>query len=291
MDFFNQSRDVVRRLESEIEFAELFAKLQKKNTWDKMVIKAAAVLAAAVKTENLKELKKAAGEIESLLAPVGKIAKKYTCWCVGHGHMDMNWMWNWAETVAATNDMFITVLKLMEEFPEFRFSQSQTSVYEIARKYNPELFARIKQRVAEGRWEITASEWVEGDKNLASGESLVRHMLYTRRYMAEHFGLTPDDVSIAWNPDTFGHAHTIPMIYTRGGVQRYYMCRGGESPKPPVFWWSGPDGSRLLVNLEHTWYNDTLGPHNIKGLLSFCEKTGLKDWMLVYGIGDHGGGP
>ncbi|HPS53781.1 MAG TPA: glycoside hydrolase family 38 C-terminal domain-containing protein, partial [Phycisphaerae bacterium] len=203
----------------------------------------------------------------------------------------MNWMWTWPETVAATNDMFITVLKLMEEFPEFCFSQSQASVYEITREYNPALFSKIKSRIAEGRWEVTASEWVEGDKNLPSGESLVRHLLYTRRYMAENFGLKPEDVSISWNPDTFGHACTIPMIYTRGGVSRYYMCRGGETPKPPIFWWQGADGSRLLVNLEHTWYNDVIGPHNIKGLLSFCEKTGLNDWMLVYGVGDHGGGP
>lgn len=291
MKYTSASEKLVRRLESEIAFSENFTRLTRKTSWKKLTAKAAEIFDTALKVESLAALEKACKEIETVLAPVGKAAKEYTCWCVGHGHMDMNWMWNWAETVSATNDMFVTVLKLMDEFPEFRFSQSQTSVYEIMRKYNPTLFKKIQARVAEGRWEITASEWVEGDKNLASGESLARHMLYTRRYMAEHFGLKPENISIAWNPDTFGHAHTIPMIYTRGGVKRYYMCRGGEASKPAIFRWQSSDGSQLLVNLEHTWYNDSIGTHNVNGLLSFCEATGLKDWMLVYGVGDHGGGP
>jgi alpha-mannosidase len=288
---FAESEAIVRRLNSEIEFSQGLAERLQEKSWGPLIEKAGSMLDAAAASESLPTLQETMREIEALLAPIGAVAKTYTCHCVGHGHMDMNWMWNWPETVSATNDMFITVLKLMEEFPGFCFSQSQVSVYEIVRKYNPDLFEQIKARVAEGRWEVTASEWVEGDKNLASGESLTRHLLYSRRYMAEHFGLRPEEVSVAWNPDTFGHALTIPMIYSRGGVSQYYMCRGGETERPPIFWWRSPDGSRLLVNLEHTWYNDVLGPHNVKGLLSFNEQTGLKDWMLVYGVGDHGGGP
>lgn len=287
------AKQPVDRFDAEVEFAEGLNKLQgpASGRWLKLIEQARAIVDKAIASGKVNRLKNAVRQAEEILSPIGKAAKKYTVHCVGHAHIDMNWMWSWPETVAVTNDTFTTVLKLMEEFPDFYFSQSQASVYEIVREHNPELFERIKQRVAEGRWEITASQWVEGDKNLASGESLTRHLLYTRRYMKKHFGLEPEDVPLDWEPDTFGHAHTIPTIISRGGVARYYMCRGGSDDKPPVFWWQGPDGSRILVNLDCTWYNDHISPHNVKGLLSFCEKTGLKNWMLVYGVGDHGGGP
>ncbi|MBN1553725.1 MAG: alpha-mannosidase [Phycisphaerae bacterium] len=283
----------LERFASELEFADGLNRLQGPagGGWDKLIAKAYSHVTAAVAVGKVDRIPKAVREAEELLSPIGKAGKKYTAHCVGHAHIDMNWMWGWAETVAATNDTFLTVLQLMDEFPDFCFTQSQASVYEIMRKHNPEAFERIRARVAEGRWEIAAPTWVEGDKNLVSGESLTRHLLYTRRYMKEHFDLAPEDSPLDWAPDTFGHAATIPSILTRGGVTRYYMCRGGAFDKPPVFWWEGPDGNRILVNLEHTWYHDALGSHNIKGLLAFCEKTKLRDWMLVYGIGDHGGGP
>jgi alpha-mannosidase len=194
------------------------------------------------------------------------------------------------ETVAVTNDTFTTVLRLMDEFPDFRFTQSQASVYEIARRYNPALFEKIKARVAEGRWEVVASQWVEGDKNLVSGESIARHLLYTRRFMQDELGLKPEDVR-STGRRTPSAARTIPTLVSRGGVTRYYMCRGGREEKPPVFWWRGPDGSRILVNLETTWYLKAVGPENASALLAFAAKTGLRDWMNVYGVGDHGGGP
>jgi alpha-mannosidase len=93
---------------------------------------------------------------EAVLAPVGKVAKKYAIHCVGHAHIDMNWMWSWPESVATTNDTFLTVLKLMDEFPDFCFTQSQASVYALIRDYNPALLERIRRRAAEGRWEVAA---------------------------------------------------------------------------------------------------------------------------------------
>lgn len=259
--------------------------------WEDLIVRAERILAPALTGGSRKDLEDALAEAEAALSPIGAVAKQHTIHCVGHGHIDMNWMWGWPETVAVTNDTFLTVLKLMDEFPDLTYSQSQASVYEIARVYNPELFERIKERVKEGRWEISASHWVEGDRNLASGESLTRHLLYTRRFMKEHFGLEPEDILIDWSPDTFGHANTIPTIDVRGGVRHYYLCRPGATPRPAVFWWQGPDGSRVLVNRETVWYNSELAPQSVNALLEFREKTGLKDWMQVYGVGDHGGGP
>jgi len=284
---------LAERFLAEMEFAEGLLRLHpgRRKRWQRPIGEAWRRVADVVAAGRLDWLAKAVSDAEKTLAPVGKLAKTYTIHCVGHAHIDMNWMWSWPETVAVTGDTFLTVLKLMEEFPDFCFTQSQASVYAIAKDYLPELFEQVRRRVAEGRWEIAAVHWVEGDKNLASGESLARHMLYTRRFVAESFGLSPEEVPLDWEPDTFGHAATIPAIVSRGGVRRYYLCRGGKFAKPPVFRWKGPDGSEILVNLETTWYNDHLGTHNAPAMLAFCEKTGLRDWMCVYGVGDHGGGP
>lgn len=285
-------RHLNERFHAQAEFARRLAALEgdAASGWDSLIRRAESVMDAA-QDSSREGLCSALSEAEAIMAPIGDAARQHTVHCVGHGHIDMNWMWSWPETVAVTNDTFTTVLKLMDEFPGFTYSQSQVSVYEIARKYSPELFERIQARVKEGRWEITASHWVEGDRNLASGESLARHLLYTRRFMAEHFGLAPEDVPIDWCPDTFGHARTIPTIDARGGVTRYYLCRPGAAPRPPVFWWQGPDGSRILVYRDLTWYNGAITPAAALNLLEFREKTGLKDWMRVYGVGDHGGGP
>lgn len=284
---------LVERIQSEIDFSRQLLKLHPEKTgeWKNLISEASEIISSSLQLSQKQEFVKAVFKAEEILSPIGSVAKTYTIRCVGHAHIDMNWMWAWPETVAVTNDTFTTVLRLMDEFPDFYFTQSQGSVYALIKKYNSELFEKIKKRVAEGRWEIAAVHWVEGDKNLASGESLARHLLYTRQFMKNNFGLEPEDLPLDWEPDTFGHAHTIPSIVSRGAVKYYYLCRGGKDEKPPIFWWQAPDGSRVLVNLETTWYISTIGPHNAFELLDFVEKTGLKDWMKVYGVGDHGGGP
>ena len=239
-------------------------------------------------------------EAEAILAPVGEAAKAYEVHCCGHAHIDMNWMWSWPETVSVTYDTFSTMDKLMDEFPEFHFSQSQASVYHLTQRYAPELWERVKQRVAEGRWEVTASQWVEGDKNLASGEILCRHLLYTRRWVQENLGLPYDKVKIDWECDTFGHCWTLPGILARGGVTRYYhhrasgpRLRGMSSGElSQLFWWEGKDGSRLLTfDDSANGYNCEITPHMTHLLFALEKHTGLKRMLWIYGVGDHGGGP
>jgi alpha-mannosidase len=226
---------------------------------------------------------------EEVLAPIGQAAKAYTLLCVSHAHIDMNWQWSWPETVAVTNDTFRTMLTLMEEFPEFIFTQSQASVYDLIERYNPAMFDAIRQRVGEGCWEVTASQWVEGDKNMSSGESLSRHLLYARAYFQEKFGLAPEDVEIDFEPDTFGHPATLPTILTKGGVKYYYHCRGSHGPH--LYWWIGPDDSRLLALNDIVWYMCAIGPEIADPLIEFSQATGLKFKTVLYGVGDHGGGP
>jgi alpha-mannosidase len=95
-------------------------------------------VAAASALPDVREFFRAVSEAETILAPIGRVAKTYTVHCAGHAHIDMNWMWSWPETVAVTIDTFLTVLKLMEEFPTIRFSQSQGAVYAILEEHRPD---------------------------------------------------------------------------------------------------------------------------------------------------------
>ena len=288
----------VARIEAELAFARELCVFHpgKAKEWYPLIAKAADRVARAGGEGGVASIREAVADAERTLAPLGKAAKTYTIHCVGHAHIDMNWMWSWPETVGLTVDTFGTVLRLMEEYPGFRFSQSQASVYAILEKYRPDLLAQVARRVKEGRWEVTASHWVECEKNLAGPESLCRHMLYTRRYMHKLFGLTPEDVPIDWAPDTFGHPATMPTYLAHAGVKYLYMHRPGTLTlkKHWLFWWQGPDGSRVLVRNDsraRAGYNGSITPDMMVEALSSWKETGLKDSMFVYGVGDHGGGP
>lgn len=295
----------LRRADLQLAFAHaLAAALPAAQTkgWGERIGRAEAMLAdpvlAAARPSGLEAAVRA---MEDELLPIGQAAKTYTLYCVGHGHIDMNWMWSWPETVSATHDTFASVLSLMRQFPDLTYSQSQASVYVIAERYFPAMFTEIQQRVREGRWEVTAAHWVEGDKNIASGESLCRHLLHARRFCQDKFGLSPEDVPVDWEPDTFGHALSIPTFLAQGAVKYYYSCRQGSGfgharigeARPPLFWWEAPDGSRVLVNRETTWYNSyvNIGENIALPLAEFVKQTGLHHWLNVYGIGNHGGGP
>lgn len=280
------------RLMAEVRFATKLARQTngKEGEWLALVGRALDLLETALSSPGPIDIAAVVQEAESLLAPIGDEAKTYTIHCCGHGHIDMNWMWSWPETVSVTIDTFETMDRLMDEFPDFHYSQSQISVYRLTQKYCPELWDRIKARVREGRWEVTAAHWVEGDKNLASGEILCRHLLYSRRWLAETLDLPCDSLKIDWEPDTFGHAWTLPGFLARAGITRYYHHRAGAGHR--LYWWEGKDGSRVLAYDDYpVGYNCDIAPYMADHLLSFARETGLKDMMWVFGVGDHGGGP
>jgi alpha-mannosidase len=297
---------LLRRAEVQLSFANTFATLLPERAeaegWHNLLTEAKHLLESLDSSATVEKLQEAITQAEMVLQPLGKAAKEYRVHCVGHGHIDMNWMWSWQETTSTTFDTFQSVLNLMREYPELTYSQSQASVYALVEKYFPAMFREIQERVKEGRWEITAVHWVEGDKNISSAESLCRHILYTRRYIAAKFGLEPEDVPLDWEPDTFGHANTTPTVLAQAGVKFYYSCRTGggfdhavvgQFPRPRLFWWQGPDGSRILVNRESTWYNSyvNIGENIALPAVEFWRETGLQDWLNIYGIGNHGGGP
>ncbi len=228
---------------------------------------------------------------EEKMSTLSSAAKAYELICVSHSHIDMNFLWGYDETVSIVLNTFRTMLDLLEEYPEFIFSQSQAAAYHIVQQYDIEMLEEIKKRVKEGRWEITASTWVEADKNLPTGESLSRQILYTKKYLTEIFNIEEDTLNIDFEPDTFGHSLNIPEILANGGVKYYYYCRGKNDKENSLFKWVSPSGKAVIAYKEPHWYDSRIEASMVNSIPEFCEKTGFPAMMKVYGVGDHGGGP
>ena len=231
--------------------------------------------------------------------------KQFSIAAVGNSHIDMAWLWPWTETVEVVRNTFGTALQLMREYPDFKFTASTAQAYEWIEEKYPAMFQEIQQRVKEGRWEVIGGMWVEPDLNMPDGESLVRQVLYGKRYFQQKFG---KDINIGWNPDSFGYNWQLPQIYKRSGIDYFVTQKllwASEFTKFPyrLFWWQAPDGSRLLTYFPSDYANQidpqkmardsaTYGPMMWKyngGTNS--APAGSLDMMYLYGVGDHGGGP
>ncbi|MGA8222308.1 MAG: hypothetical protein WB780_11690, partial [Candidatus Acidiferrales bacterium] len=174
---------------------------------------------------------------------------------VGNSHIDMAWLWPWTETVEVVRNTFRSVLDLMREYPDFKFTMSSARAYEWMQEKYPDLFHEIEQRVKEGRWEVIGGMWVEPDLNMPDGESLVRQILVGKRYFEKNFGV---DVKIGWNPDSFGYNYQLPQIYKKSGMdyfvtQKLLWAHEFTTFPYKFFWWQSPDGSRLLTYFPHDY--------------------------------------
>jgi len=209
---------------------------------------------------------------------------------VGHAHIDLSWLWRWEETVAdIATFTFKGTLAQMDKLPGLTFAQSQAAIYEAMEKDYPDLFQRIARKIKEGTWVPVGGMWVEPDLNMPDGESLARQLLYGKRYFLDKFGV---DVKVGWNPDSFGHSWQLPQVLRRAGIDSYVFGRCAPAPDPThFFWWEGVDGSRVLGYVPPGWYNVDLGEGTRKILEGARKNTDVKDFMLLYGAGDHGGGP
>jgi alpha-mannosidase len=211
---------------------------------------------------------------------------------IGNSHIDPVWLWQWPEGFQEVRATFRSALDRLNEFPEFIFTCDSAAYYEWVEEIDPEMFAEIQARVAEGRWEIVGGWWVEPDCNLPSGESFVRHGLVSQRYFREKFGRT---ATVGYNVDPFGHNGMLPQILLRSGMDSYVFMRPGphELRLPaPIFWWESPDGSRVLAfRLPHEYCSphEDLGYHLDKSIAQLPERW--TEMMAFYGVGNHGGGP
>ncbi len=226
-----------------------------------------------------------------------------TALCVGHTHIDVAWLWTLARTREKTARSFSTVLNLMQEYPEYIFMSSQPQLYQFVKEDHPELYEKIRSRIAEGRWEAEGAMWLEADCNLASGEALVRQLLFGTRFFEREFGVKN---SILWLPDVFGYSAALPQILKKSGID-YFMTTKiswSEYNKMPydTFMWRGLDGTEILTyfittqdyasDSHLTTYNGNLIPAQVKGAWHRYQQKDMNDEVLIaYGYGDGGGGP
>jgi alpha-mannosidase len=211
----------------------------------------------------------------------------------GNSHIDAAWLWPWTETVDVVRRTFSTALQLMDEYPQYTYTQSAAAYSEwIAQKY-PSVYQEIADRVKQGRWELVGGMWVEPDLNMPDGESLVRQLLLGKRYFKEKFGV---DVRIGWNPDSFGYTWQLPQIYKKSGID-YFVTQKmawNDTNKLPMklFWWQSPDGSRVLAYFPHDYSND-IDPVRIAADVNTSRALNpdVTEMMHLFGVGDHGGGP
>ena len=276
------------RLTAQLNFAKRLSK-ENKGKWQDVIEKAESFVSDACK-DNSPITPSIVSGFEEILMPLNEEAKSYKIICTSHAHIDMNWQWGWDETVAIVIDTTITMLKLLEEYPEFYFSLSQASTYKILKDYAPELFEKVKAYVHEGRWEVTAPSWVECDKNMPSGESLAMQIYSAKKYLSEMLEIDPDRINVDFQPDTFGHSLFVPEILASAGVKYYYHCRGTNSPYT-LYRWQAPSGSEILVNRENNFYSSPVRSDMGLVAIEVAKKQGLKTTLRVYGVGDHGGGP
>jgi alpha-mannosidase len=224
---------------------------------------------------------------------ISRFARKYSIFIAGNSHIDLAWLWRWRESVEVAKETFSTIMDNMEEYPEIVYIQSQAQAYKWMEEYYPEVFERIKEKVKEGRWEIIGGMWAEPDCNLTDGESFIRQILYGKRYFREKFGV---DVKIGWNPDSFGYNWNMPQFFKKSGIDAFVTQKisWNDTNVFPyfLFWWEAPDGSKILSYFPPTGYVGRLNAERIaNGLRQFEKNTGKKDVFILYGLGNHGGGP
>jgi alpha-mannosidase len=224
---------------------------------------------------------------------------------IGHAHMDIAYLWPISQIRLKNARTYTNVLRLMERFPDYRFSHSQPALYAMTEEDHPDIFAQIRTRVAEGRWEVMGGMWVEPDANMPGPESLVRQILLGRKYFRDRFGDV--ETPVLWLPDTFGFPWSLPQLMKQAGLD-YFVTNKlnwnqyNQMPSSS-FQWQGIDGSRVLAHVlttprevQHlpfpTNYKSDLSAREVAGTWeNSTAKAQITDLPICYGFGDGGGGP
>ena len=212
---------------------------------------------------------------------------------VGHAHIDTAWLWPVHETIRKCARTFAAQIDLLDKYPDYVFGASQPQHYMFVKEHYPHLYAKIKEKVAEGRWELQGGMWVEADCNLISGESMVRQILHGKNFFKDEFGI---DVTNLWLPDVFGYSAALPQILRKSGID-YFVSQKiswNQFNRFPhhTFIWQGIDGSTVLTHFPpEDNYNSELAPSQlIRAEENFDEKAYLDEFLTLFGVGDGGGG-
>ncbi|MDR0933095.1 MAG: glycosyl hydrolase-related protein [Victivallales bacterium] len=229
---------------------------------------------------------------EELSSPATSRASEVTA--VGHAHIDTGWLWPVRETIRKCDRTFASQIKLLEKYPDYVFGASHAQHYAYTKEHYPELYAKIKAYVAEGRWEIQGGMWSESDCNLISGESMVRQFVHGKNFFMDEFGF---EVKNLWLPDVFGYSGAMPQIIKKSDCD-YFLTQKiswSQFNKFPFhsFMWRGIDNTEILTHFppEDT-YNTLLTPDQLNyGDSNYTEGPLLPGFLSLFGVGDGGGGP
>lgn len=230
--------------------------------------------------------------------------KKEIANCIGHTHIDVAYRWTLEQTEQKAIRSFSTVLELMKEYPDYFFISSQPQLYQFVKKLAPNLYEKIKERIAEGRWEAEGAMWVEADTNLTSGESLIRQIVYGKRFFREEFG---KECKILWLPDVFGYSAALPQILKKSGIEYFVTSKisWNEYNRMPydTFLWQGIDGSEIFTQFINaavvgspktdffSTYSGVLCPEAVqRGWEKYQQKRNNPETLFTFGYGDGGGG-
>jgi alpha-mannosidase len=213
---------------------------------------------------------------------------------VGHAHMDLAWLWPIRETIRKGARTFATALDLFDRYPDYIFGASQPQYFAWMKEHYPPLWQRIVEAVRDGRIETQGCMWVEADTNVSGGEALVRQILLGRHFWQQEFGT---DATYLWLPDVFGYSGALPQILRKAGVDVFATQKLSWSliNKFPhhSFRWRGIDGTEVLSHMfpEDT-YNGPALPRSVRRIeRNYRDKDVSTHALMVYGIGDGGGGP
>jgi len=232
-------------------------------------------------------------QFKTRIKPVSEYAKRFTLYFDANAHIDASWLWREKETIEVCNNTFRSVFNMMDARPDFTYTQSSAVYYDWMERLYPDTFTKMQKRVKDGRWEIVGGMWIEPDCNLPSGESWARQLLYAKRYFREKFNV---DVKIGWNPDSFGYNGNMPMLYQQAGIDAFVTQKIGWNEvnvfPHRLFWWESPDGSRVLSYFPFDYVNEIKNPFQlVDWIRQFEANTGMTKMMVLFGVGDHGGGP
>jgi alpha-mannosidase len=228
---------------------------------------------------------------EVLAAPAAPTAHRISA--VGHAHIDSAWLWPLRETVRKVARTTANMTALLEDEPEFVFAMSQAQQFAWIKEHRPEVYARVKQAVADGRLVPAGGMWVESDTNMPGSEAMARQFVHGKRFFIDEFGVDNDE---AWLPDTFGFAAGLPQIIKAAGskwllTQKISWSTINKFPHH-TFNWEGIDGTRIFTHFPpvDTYNCSMLGREIAHAARNFKEKGVARHSLAPSGYGDGGGG-
>jgi len=208
-----------------------------------------------------------------------------------NAHLDPVWLWEWEEGAAEAISTFRTAAQLCEQNETFIFNHNEVTLYKWVQEYEPDLFKRIQKLVKQGRWNIMGGWYLQPDCNMPCGESFVRQILLGKSYFKKYFGV---DVTTAINFDPFGHTRGLVQILAKSGYDSYLFGRPDQKDCPlpaDEFVWVGYDGSEVMGTRFCAWYNSPLGKAREKIEKWLKDNPDRKFCLVLWGVGNHGGGP